>query len=66
MDDRPQDQSTQSGLDAELDVMERDLADVEVALVRLDAGTYWTCEATGTPLPDGLLAEHPAARRVTA
>jgi RNA polymerase-binding transcription factor DksA len=74
MEDRPPDQSTQSGLgtgldsglDSELDVMERDLADVEVALVRLDAGTYWTCEVTGTPLPDDLLAEHPAARRVTA
>ena len=51
------------GLDAELDAMERELAAVEVALVRLDAGTYWTCEVTGAPLPDQLLAEHPAARR---
>jgi RNA polymerase-binding transcription factor DksA len=52
-------------LDAELDAMERELADVEVALVRLDAGSYWTCEVSGAPLPDHLLAEHPAARRIT-
>ncbi|MCU1345516.1 MAG: hypothetical protein JWL70_1782 [Acidimicrobiia bacterium] len=55
--------SAEAGLQAELDVMERDLADVEVALVRLDAGTYWTCELTGAPLADDVLAEHPAARR---
>ena len=38
------------------DLIEADLADVEVALARLDAGTYWTDEVTGEPLPDGLLA----------
>jgi len=43
-----------------------DLADVEVALVRLDAGTYWTCEVTGRPLPDELLTEQPAARRLAS
>ena len=43
--------------------IETDLADVEVALARLDGGTYWTDEVTGEALPDGLLAEHPAARR---
>ena len=26
----------------DLDAIERDLADVEVALARLDAGSYWT------------------------
>ena len=36
---------------AELDRIEADLAGVEVALDRLDAGTYWTCEVTGQPLP---------------
>ncbi len=72
MDERPEispvDQPSlpSLGLDAELDVMERDLADVEVALVRLDAGTYWTCEVTGAPLPDELLAARPAVRRATA
>ena len=45
------------------DRIERDLADVEVALARLDAGTYWTDEVTGQPLPDVLLAKKPAARR---
>ena len=35
----------------DLDAIERDLADVEVALARLDAGTYWTDEVTGAELP---------------
>ena len=36
--------------------IETDLADVEIALSRLEAGTYWTCEVTGEPLSDELLA----------
>ena len=36
----------------DLDAIERDLADVEMALSRLDAGTYWVDEITGQPLPD--------------
>ena len=47
-----------------LDDVERDLADVEMALVRLDDGTYWSDEVTGAELPAGLLAEHPTARRL--
>ena len=47
----------------DLDTIERDLADVEVALARLDAGTYWTDEVTGQPLDDARLAERPTARR---
>jgi RNA polymerase-binding transcription factor DksA len=47
----------------DLDGIERDLADVEVALARLDAGTYWTDEVTGQPLDEALLADHPTARR---
>jgi RNA polymerase-binding transcription factor DksA len=47
----------------DLDGIERDLADVEVALARLDAGTYWIDEVTGRPLDEGHLADHPAARR---
>jgi RNA polymerase-binding transcription factor DksA len=47
----------------DLDAIERDLADVEVALARLDAGTYWTDEISGEPLPDELLVEQPTARR---
>lgn len=47
----------------DLDGIERDLADVEVALARLDAGTYWTDEVTGEALPAELLEQHPTARR---
>jgi len=47
----------------DLDGIERDLADVEVALARLDAGTYWTDEVTGAELPAELLATAPTSRR---
>lgn len=50
----------------DLDGIERDLADVEVALARLDAGTYWTDEVTGEALTSELLAAHPTARRAAA
>lgn len=48
---------------ASIDAIERDLADVESALARLDAGTYWTDEITGQPLSPELLARRPLARR---
>lgn len=54
------------GSPIDLDGIERDLAGVEVALARLDAGTYWTDEVSGEPLPAQLLAEHPTARRASA
>jgi RNA polymerase-binding transcription factor DksA len=47
----------------DLDGIQRDLADVEVALARLDAGTYWTDEVTGEALSAELLAARPTARR---
>ena len=47
----------------DLDAVERDLADVEAALNRLDAGTYWTDEVTGAELSHELLASNPTARR---
>ncbi|MCU1503575.1 MAG: hypothetical protein JWM12_2929 [Ilumatobacteraceae bacterium] len=47
----------------DLDLIERELADVEVALTRLDAGTYWTDEVSGGELSVELLAAHPTARR---
>jgi len=50
----------------DLDRIETDLADVEIALARLEAGTYWTCEVTGQALDDDLLAVDPTARRLTA
>jgi RNA polymerase-binding transcription factor DksA len=46
-----------------MDAIERDLADVETALARLDAGTYWTDEVTGQPLSAELLARRPLVRR---
>jgi RNA polymerase-binding transcription factor DksA len=48
----------------DLDAIEQDLADVEVALARLDAGTYWTDEVTGAELPHEVLAANPTARRL--
>ena len=47
----------------DLDTMERDLADVEFALGRLDNGTYWNDEITGEPIEPGHLAARPTARR---
>lgn len=47
----------------DLEVIEADLAAVEAALARLEAGTYWTDEVTGEPLPGTLLEEHPLLRR---
>lgn len=50
--------------EADLATIERDLAAVETALGRLDAGTYWTDEVTGEPIPDEVLARDPIGRRV--
>lgn len=52
-----------AGVQIDLDTIERDLADVETALARLDAGTYWTDEVTGAPLSDEALAARPTLRR---
>lgn len=52
---------TVDGVD--LDAVAADLADVERAMERLEAATYWTDEVTGAPLDDALLTEHPTARR---
>jgi RNA polymerase-binding transcription factor DksA len=52
--------------EVDLTAIAADLADVEVALARLDAGTYFTDEVTGRPLPDELLADRPTARRAPA
>ncbi len=50
----------------DLDAIHRDLEDVETALSRLDAGTYWTDEVTGAPLDEALLRAHPLARRANS
>jgi hypothetical protein len=51
------------GVEPDLDAIAADLADVETALGRLDAGTYWTDEVTGETLPDDALADRPVTRR---
>ena len=45
-----------------LEQVQGELADVEHALHRLDEGTYGTCEACGTRIPDERLEAMPAAR----
>lgn len=57
------DASASSSSPISIDSIERDLADVEAALARLDAGTYWTDEITGQPLSSELLTRRPLARR---
>ncbi|TFH14944.1 MAG: hypothetical protein E4H05_08855 [Acidimicrobiales bacterium] len=47
----------------DLDVVERDLSAVEVALNRLADGTYWNDEVTGQPIPEHVLVHDPLARR---
>jgi RNA polymerase-binding transcription factor DksA len=49
---------------SDLTTIDRDLGEVDVALTRLDAGRFWTCEVTGHPIPDSLLATEPVARRL--
>jgi rubrerythrin len=38
------------------------LAEVDLALQRLDEGTYWTCEVCGATIPEPLLSETPLRR----
>ena len=45
-----------------LDSLETDLAEVELALARLDAGTYDTCEICGGPIADEVLVRAPTTR----
>ena len=61
--DTPSADSARPAGAADLDRIERELAGVEIALARLDAGTYWTDEVTGDPIPDEVLAADPVARR---
>jgi DnaK suppressor protein len=46
--------------------LRQDLDDVEVAMKRLDEGTYGHCEVCGTALPADHLEARPAARRCPA
>ena len=45
-----------------LQQVQAELADVERALERIEAGTYGTCEACGKAIGDDRLAARPAAR----
>lgn len=54
--DREQDQSLLEQLDGEL-------ADLEDAYARLEAGTYGTCEVCGRPIGEERLEALPGARR---
>jgi len=47
----------------DLDAIDQDLTDVETALQRLDAGTYFVDEITGAPLSPEMLNANPTARR---
>jgi len=49
-------------VDIELDAIERDLADVELALERLGDGSYGRCETCGQVLTDDELESGPAHR----
>jgi RNA polymerase-binding transcription factor DksA len=51
-------------LDAlDLDAVERDLAGVEAAMARLDAGTAFTCVVCGGPIEEARLAASPLSDR---
>jgi len=57
------DQSGQSGVDLSLlDELTAELAEVQSALERLDAGTYGQCDRCGRPIDDATLDSYPTAR----
>ena len=46
-----------------IEAIERDLNDVDIAMDRLEKGTYFSDEVTGAPLQPEFLATNPLARR---
>ena len=46
-----------------IDTIELDLNGVDAAMERLEKGTYFTDEITGTPLETNFLLSNPLARR---
>jgi len=55
-----------SQVDAVLRHTRRHLAEVEAALLRVDAGTYGICEVCGRPIAEGRLEARPTARTCIA
>ncbi|MHB1503747.1 MAG: hypothetical protein ACYCTL_02770 [Acidimicrobiales bacterium] len=53
-------------LPVDLDAIERELSDVELALARLDDGTYGRCELCSAVIDDSVLVDLPAIRRCSA
>ena len=57
-------ETTASNTDSALvDAIERDLNDVDIAMDRLEKGTYFSDEITGAPLQTDFLTSNPLARR---
>jgi RNA polymerase-binding transcription factor DksA len=57
-------ETTASNTDSALvDAIERDLNDVDVAMDRLEKGTYFSDEITGAPLQTDFLTTNPLVRR---
>lgn len=57
-------ETTANNTDSALvDAIERDLNDVDVAMDRLEKGTYFSDEITGAPLRTDFLTANPLARR---
>ena len=57
-------ETTASNTDSALvDAIERNLNDVDVAMDRLEKGTYFSDEITGAPLQTDFLTTNPLARR---
>ncbi len=48
--------------EASIDAVDQLLDEVELALSRLDDGTYGACESCGAPIDDDRLAESPTVR----
>lgn len=61
--DTPSNRGSTSDRSLDLDEIDAQLDAVEVALVRLENGTYFTDEINGRPLDDQLLSMNPIARR---
>ncbi len=55
-----------SQTDALVRAADRHLAEVELALARVDAGTYGRCEVCGREIPEGRLEARPTARTCVA